>query len=94
MTLKISEQDIVNSICLYIAEKKQISPEDVEVELMFDDDYGYSAEAYSLGRKQILITQNIIEAIRIWLEHVLHQDPFSPIELILDDEEGIIAIVG
>ncbi|MFB6467088.1 YxcD family protein [Cytobacillus sp. Hz8] len=89
----ISEQDIINAICLYIAGKRQISPQEVEVELMYDDDYGFSAEAFVNGRKQVLITQNLIEALRHWLDQILNMDPFSPIELQLDDEEGIIALV-
>lgn len=89
----ISEQDIANAICIYIASKKQISPDEVEVELMYDDDYGFSAEVYVYGRKQVLITQNMIEALRLWLEHELNRDPYSPIELKLDEEEGIIALV-
>ncbi|TCN27176.1 YxcD family protein [Mesobacillus foraminis] len=91
--LKIDEQDVVNAICLYIADKKQVTPEDVEVELMFDDDYGFSAETYVNGRKQILVKQNMIEALRMWLDQVLGRDPFSGIELVLDDEEGIIAFI-
>ena len=43
-TIKISEQDIINAMCLYIAEKKQVQPQEVEIELMYDDDYGFSAE--------------------------------------------------
>ncbi|MDE3840902.1 DUF2653 domain-containing protein [Bacillus methanolicus] len=90
-TLIISEQDIINAVCIYIAEKKQIKPEEVEVELMYDDDYGFSAEVYVAGRKQVLIMQNLIEALRGWLDQVLHMNPYSGIELVLDDEEGIIA---
>ncbi|PLR91130.1 YxcD family protein [Bacillus sp. T33-2] len=90
---KISEQDIVDAICLYTADKRQISPHAVEVELLYDDDYGFSAETFIEGRKQILITQNIIEAIRLWLDQVLNEDPFSGIELLLDDSEGIIALI-
>ena len=91
--LKVSEQDIVNSICLYIADKKQVKPEEVQVELMYDDEYGFSAETYANGRKQILIKQNMIEALRMWIDQFLGRDPFSGIELILDDEEGIIALI-
>ncbi|MFC4319985.1 YxcD family protein [Litchfieldia salsa] len=91
--LIISEQDIINSICVYISRKKQVKPEQVEVELMFDDDYGFSAEVYVDGRKQVLITANIIEALRLWLEEFLNRDPFAGINLVLDDEEGIIAII-
>lgn len=91
--LVISEQDIINAVCVYVSRKKQVRPEDVEVELMYDDDYGFSAEAYVDGRKQVLITGNLIEALRLWLDEFLHRDPYVGIELILDDEEGIIAAI-
>ncbi|AXI10897.1 DUF2653 domain-containing protein [Oceanobacillus zhaokaii] len=91
--LVIPEQDIINAICVYIARKKQVTPEEVEVELMYDDDTGFSAEAFVAGRKQVLITGNMIEALRMWLEEFLNRDPFSGIKLELDDEEGIIAII-
>jgi hypothetical protein len=90
--LILSEQDIINAICVYISRKKQVKPEEVEVELMYDDDYGFSAEAYVDGRKQVLITLNIIEALRLWLEEFLHRDPYVGINLVLDDEQGIIAV--
>lgn len=60
---------------------------------MYDDDYGFSAEAYVNDRKQVLITANIIEALRLWLDEFLNEDPYAGIELVLDDEEGMIAIV-
>ena len=34
--LIISEQDIINSLCVYISRKKQVNPQEVEVELMYD----------------------------------------------------------
>ena len=89
--LIIPEQDIINAVCVYIARKKQVKPEEVEVELMYDDDYGFSAEAYVHDRKQVLIAANLIEALRLWLEEYLNRDPFSGIKLVLDDEQGIIA---
>lgn len=92
--LIISEQDIINALCVYISRKKEVKPEEVEVELMYDDDYGFSAEAYVYGRKQVLITVNMIEALRMWLEEYLNRDPYSGIELVLDDEEGIIAVIN
>ncbi|NMD72518.1 YxcD family protein [Bacillus sp. DNRA2] len=91
--LVIFEQDIINALCVYVARKKQVKPEDVTVELAFDDDYGFSAEAWVDGRTQILIAANIIEALRLWLDEYLHRNPFAGIELVLDDEEGIIAVV-
>jgi hypothetical protein len=92
--IKVSEQDIVNALCLHISYKREITPQEVEIELLYDDDYGFSAEAYIKDRKQILITANIIEALRFWLETVMKIDPFSAaLELVLDDDEGVIAYV-
>lgn len=90
----IPEQDIINALCVYISRKKQIQPEEVEIELMYDDDYGFSAEAFWNDRKQVLVTVNIIEAIRLWLEEFLNRDPYAGIELVLDDEDGIIAQIS
>lgn len=61
------------------------------MELMYDDDYGFSAEVYVAERKQVLITQNLIEALRGWLDQVLNMNPYLGIQLVLDDEEGIVA---
>lgn len=92
--IKVSEQDIINALCLHIAHKRQITPQEVDIELMYDDDYGFSAEAYVNDRKQVLITANMIEALRYWLETEMSIDPFSAaLELVLDDDEGIIAYV-
>ena len=91
--LIIPEQDIINALCVYTSRKKQVKLEEVEIELMYNDDYGFSAEAHVHGRMQVLIMANMIEALRLWLEEFLNRDPFAGIELVLDDEEGIIAIV-
>ena len=92
--VKVSEQDVVNAICMYIADKKQVKPEDVTVELMYDDDYGFSCETYVNGRQQILVKQNMIEALRMYADQVLGRDPFAGVQLVLDDEEGIIAFIS
>ncbi len=92
--LILSEQEIINAVCVYIGLKKQVKPEDVEVELMYDDDYGFSAEVYVNDRKQVLIMANLIEAIRLWLGEFLNKDPYAGIKLVLDDEEGIIAQIN
>lgn len=92
--LIIPEQDIINAVCVYISRKKQVRPEEVEVELMYDDDYGFSAEAYVDGRKQVLIMANLIEALRLWLDEFMNEDPYAGIKLKLDEEEGIIAAIS
>ncbi|MCZ2256948.1 YxcD family protein [Sporosarcina sp. G11-34] len=92
--LIISEQDIINAICVYHSRKKYVTPEDVEVELIYDDDEGFSAEALVNGQQQILITADIIAALRIWIDEYLNIDPFAAsIKLQFNNEEGIIAVI-
>ncbi|MFT8316949.1 MAG: DUF2653 family protein [Sporolactobacillus sp.] len=87
----ISEQEIINALCLFLAKRKEVSPNDVKVELVYDDDYGFSAETYARGRKQILVEATIIEAVRYWLETEMQADPVAAsLRLELDDEQGII----
>ena len=90
----IPEQDIVNAICLDQSRKKHVQPEEVEVVLMYDDDSGFSAEAYINGLKHVLQTIHMIEALRLWLEEILNEDPYVGIKLVLDDAEGIIAVIN
>ncbi|UOY93032.1 YxcD family protein [Ectobacillus sp. JY-23] len=90
--VKISEQEIINALCMYIADKRQVAPTDVLAELMYDDEYGFSAEVEVNGRTQILIKANLIEALRLWLEE-RGLDPFAArLQLELHEDEGIIAI--
>ncbi|WP_050615141.1 DUF2653 family protein [Bacillus testis] len=93
--LKLDEQDIINSICLFSANNKRMNPEDIEVELEYDDEkYGFSAEIYFAGRNQILSHRDMIEAMRYYIEHQLGGNPYAGIEFVLDDEEGIIAYIN
>ncbi|GAA4860838.1 YxcD family protein [Paenibacillus vulneris] len=85
--MRLSEQDIINAICVHFAERKQIQPNQVEVELMFDDDYGFSAEVFSEGRSQIIIAANILEAIERYLLTQMNIRVFrDQIQLKLEDE--------
>ncbi|MEH7463735.1 YxcD family protein [Bacillus thuringiensis] len=94
-TIKISEQELINALCVYIAQKRQVAPEQVSVELMYDDDYGFSAEVEVNGRQQILIQANLIEALRLWLDMEYNINPFAArLQLELHDEEGIIAFAN
>ncbi|MCO7126820.1 YxcD family protein [Sporolactobacillus shoreicorticis] len=90
-TMSISEQDIVNALCIHLADKKGVAPQEIQIELLYDDDYGFSAEAYVGNRKQILIEANIIEALRFWIETELKENPYGSLRLALDEEAGIIA---
>ncbi len=63
----LSEQEISNAICLNMAERKGVRPTEVQVGLMYDDDYGFSAEVTVQGRNQVLIAANILEAIERYM---------------------------
>lgn len=42
----LSMDEIVNAICLHMAERKGVQPTDVTVELSWEEDTGYSAEVH------------------------------------------------
>ncbi|CAG7652502.1 hypothetical protein PAESOLCIP111_06552 [Paenibacillus solanacearum] len=85
--MRLSEQDITNAICLHVAERKQLHPTQVEVELMWDEDLGFSAEVQAGGRSQIFIAANILEAIERYLFKEHNMRVFrDQIRLNLEDE--------
>ncbi|MGE8206465.1 YxcD family protein [Heyndrickxia sp. NPDC080065] len=91
----IFEQDIVNAVCIYVADKYYVQPEEVSVELIFDDESGFSAEIEINDRLQKLTELNLIEALRHWLDSEHGLDPMAVgLELELDEQEGIIAYVS
>lgn len=95
-TVIISEQDIINAICLFLSHEKQVEPDEVEVELIYDDDVEmmFSAEAYVNGQQQILPTTKIIGALRLWIDLYLDIDAIAAgIQLDFSEAEGIFATV-
>ncbi|WP_159883352.1 YxcD family protein [Paenibacillus puerhi] len=91
--MKLTEQDIINAVCLNIADRKQIQPTQVEVEMMWDEDHGFSAEVHAEGRSQVLIAANLLEAIERFLYTQQNMRVFrDQIRLELEDE--IVAYVA
>lgn len=90
--LTINEQEITNAICLHMAERKQIRPEDVEVQLMWDEKLGFSAEVTAEGRSQYLIEANMKEAIGRYLLKEYNRRVF-PSQIELDVEEEMFAVI-
>ena len=78
--ITFSEQVLTNAICYHVASKKQIQPQDVSVELMWDEEYGFSAEVYAMDRKQVFIEINLIEAIRFYQICSMHRQPGYPVQ--------------
>lgn len=93
-TIIVSEENLINALCVYHARQINAMPEDVEIELCFDDDEGYSAEAYHNNRQDTYRVANMLAAIRIFLQEEMNIDPYAAsIHLEIDDEQGMIAIV-
>lgn len=85
--MRLAEQEIVNAICLNMAERKRLKPNDVDVELMWDEDLGFSAEVFAEGRSQILTQGNLFEAIVQYLFNQYQMRVFwDQIQLSLDEE--------
>ncbi|MCG7345388.1 YxcD family protein [Sporosarcina sp. ACRSL] len=91
--LMLSEQDIVNAICMDQARQLNVLPEDIEVELEYDD-YEFTAEVEFRYQKRVLGSFDMIQAIRFYIKEVLQEDPYAAgIKLLLDRDEGIIASI-
>ncbi|MDO3411851.1 YxcD family protein [Saccharibacillus sp. CPCC 101409] len=65
--MRLSMDEIVNAVCLNVAERRQIRPTDVTVELLWDEELGFSAEVTVQGRSWYLVEGNLIEAILRYL---------------------------
>jgi hypothetical protein len=93
--LTLLEQDLINAVCIFHAKFKHVEPNDVEVELEYDDVTGYGAEAYVNGQRDVYKTPQLMTALRLYIKEQLGKDSIScGIELDIDDEEGMIARVN
>ncbi|MBP1999145.1 hypothetical protein J2Z69_000164 [Paenibacillus shirakamiensis] len=91
MTLSMDE--IINAICLHTAQRKQVKPADVQVELSWDEDTGYTGEVWVSGRNMYLVESNIIEAILLYMHTEYGVRAFRE-DVTLDLDEEIIAYVA
>ena len=89
----LSEDEIVNAVCAHTASRKQIRPSDVQVELAWDEDTGFTAEMWAEGRSQYLVEANLIEAILLYLHEQYNLRVFRD-EVHLELENEIIAVVN
>ncbi|OPA74717.1 hypothetical protein BVG16_23475 [Paenibacillus selenitireducens] len=85
--MRISQDEIVNAICLHMADRKQVRPTDVLVELCWDEDTGFSAEVTVQGRLQYLVEANMLEAIERYVYQEYQQRVYrDQIHLDVEDE--------
>lgn len=90
--ITLFEQDLVNALCEFHARFRKVNPSEVEIELMYDDASGYSAEAYVNGQMDVYNTVNFITAIRLYIDEQLKRDSMAArIKLDIDDAHGMVA---
>lgn len=95
-SLIVSEQDLINAICLYLSHETNVQPDEVEVELYYDDEEAerFIAEAFINGQQHLLPVVKIITALRLWLGLYSEIDPIAAgITLDFNDTDGIFAII-
>jgi len=85
--MRLTMDQIVNAVCLNMAERHEIPVESVEVELLYDEDNGFSAEVWVQGRSRFLVEANLKEAIMRYVLNEYGQRVYpSQIELDVEDE--------
>lgn len=85
--MRIYTDEIINAVCLHMAERRGVQPTDVEVQLSCDEEYGITAEVWVKGRSQYLIEANLLEAIEQYMFTEYNRRVFrSDIKLDADDD--------
>ncbi|WP_379151219.1 YxcD family protein [Paenibacillus sp. sgz5001063] len=92
-TTVLSMDEIINAICMHMAERKGVPVQKVQVELSWEEDTGYTAEVWVEGRSQYLVESNMIEAILRYMHSEYGIRAYrEEVHLELDDE--ITAVVN
>jgi len=85
--MTLSEAELTNAICLHVAERRGVKPENVEVVLVWEEETGYSAEITVEGRHIVWIEANMVEAVQRYLWREYHMQVFRDgISFRLEDE--------
>ncbi|NRD76799.1 DUF2653 family protein [Bacillus sp. BRMEA1] len=94
MELLLSEQDLIDSVCVYAAAKEYTNPESIDVDLAFNPSFGFSATADVRGRFRNLNEQDLIDAVAVYLRDYHNFDPDRlAVDLRYTENVGITASV-
>lgn len=88
--MRLSMDEIVNAVCNHMAERHEVPVAAIEVELLYDEEQGFSAEVWVQGRSRIIIEGNIKEAIVRYML-IEYNQRIYPSQIQLDVEEEIWA---
>nr|WP_165861207.1 YxcD family protein [Paenibacillus paeoniae] len=87
--MRIYTDEIINAVCLNYAERRGVQPSEIEVQLSWDEEYGYTAELWVSGRSQYLIESNLLESIEQYMHSHYNRRVFrSDIKLDIDEDAG------
>ncbi|WP_462410322.1 DUF2653 family protein [Neobacillus sp. Marseille-QA0830] len=94
MEILLNEQDIIDSISVYAAERDRVAPQSVQVQLEFNEAFGIKARVVTFGGEWGCNEQEIIDAIAVYLRdyHQFQPDNLMA-ELAYDELEGITASI-
>ncbi|SDT56233.1 Protein of unknown function [Paenibacillaceae bacterium GAS479] len=78
---------IINAVCVSEASRRGLQPSQVEVQLSWEEDYGFTAEVWIGERSHYLVEANLKEAIEQYVYKEYGQRIFrSQITLDVDEE--------
>ncbi|MEF3302942.1 DUF2653 family protein [Paenibacillus sp. GYB003] len=85
--MTLSQQEIINAICEHMAERKGIAPDQVTVQLEWEESLGFSAQVTIDGRSHYIVEANMLEAIERYILNQYNRRVFrSQLELDVEDE--------
>ena len=90
---RIYTDEIINAVCLNVAERRGVQPTDVEVQLSWEEQYGFTAEIWVQGRSQYLLESNILEAIEQYMYKQYNRRVFRS-NITLDADEDFWADIA
>ena len=91
--MQLTMDEIINAVCLNIAERRAIKPTEVTVEMLWDEDLGYSAHITVQGRDWYINEGSLIEAITQYLDREYGIRAFQD-QITLDLTDEIIAHIA
>lgn len=95
MELLFNEQDVIDSVCVEVAARENVRPENVDVDLEFNPSYGFAANARYRGMfERRLNEQELIDAVAFYLRewHNFNPDQLK-VDLRFNQQEGISASI-
>ncbi|MBM7691598.1 hypothetical protein JOC77_001005 [Peribacillus deserti] len=94
MEILFNEQDLIDSICVYTSLRENITPEQVQADIGYDLESGFSASSLAHGRTLRFNEQDIIDAVADYLQeyHLFGPDSLN-IKFSYLEQDGIAAVI-